>query len=115
VVARLRRWWSGERRFRTITDGDNVTLYSTLAQRIHRALVCGSIRRWIERNRFATHAPPVAGWIRRSSTACSTSCMPSPTSVRHEWKKHGTCTGLSPADYFEKVRAARSLVRIPEA
>jgi len=41
--------------------------------------------------------------------------MPSPALVRHEWKKHGTCTSMPPTGYFEKVRAARSRVRIPEA
>jgi ribonuclease T2 len=40
--------------------------------------------------------------------------MPSPALVHHEWKKHGTCTGMPPADYFEKVRAASRSVRIPE-
>ena len=62
VVARLRKWLSGEGRFRTIAH--NVTLYSPLAlpfpysplaQRINRALVCGTIRRWLVRNRF--HEP----------------------------------------------------------
>ncbi len=42
---------TGEGRFRTIAD--NVTLYFSLAQRINHAAVCGSIRRWIERHRFA--------------------------------------------------------------
>src|SRR5262245_3783700 len=60
VIARLRKWWSGEGRFRVVAD--NVTLYSPLAlpfpysplaQRINRAVVCGSIRRWIERTGFA--------------------------------------------------------------
>jgi ribonuclease T2 len=41
--------------------------------------------------------------------------MPNPTLVRHEWKKHGACTGMPPAEYFETVRAARGRVRIPEA
>jgi glycosyltransferase involved in cell wall biosynthesis len=59
VISRLRKWLSGEGRFRAIAD--NLTLYSPLAlpfpysplaQRINRAVVCGSIRRWLERNRF---------------------------------------------------------------
>jgi ribonuclease T2 len=34
--------------------------------------------------------------------------------ARYQWRKHGSCSGLSPADYFEATRRARALVRIPE-
>lgn len=40
--------------------------------------------------------------------------MPSPGLVRHEWRKHGTCSGLGPRGYFDKVRAAMEKVVIPE-
>jgi ribonuclease T2 len=33
----------------------------------------------------------------------------------HEWRQHGTCTGLSPTDYFDQVRRARDRVTIPDA
>ncbi|WP_245504310.1 ribonuclease T2 [Lichenihabitans psoromatis] len=33
--------------------------------------------------------------------------------ARYEWRKHGTCTGLSPTDYFALVRRARDAVTIP--
>jgi ribonuclease T2 len=33
--------------------------------------------------------------------------------IQHEWATHGTCTGLSPADYFFDVIQARSAVQIP--
>lgn len=33
--------------------------------------------------------------------------------ARYEWRKHGTCSGRSPADYFRDVRAAREAVSIP--
>jgi ribonuclease T2 len=39
--------------------------------------------------------------------------MPSPTLVRHEWATHGTCSGMDPATYFTKVRAAYSGLKIP--
>ncbi|MFY9629603.1 MAG: ribonuclease T2 [Methylocystis sp.] len=34
--------------------------------------------------------------------------------ARYEWRKHGTCTGLSPGDYFDSVARAKSLVTIPQ-
>jgi ribonuclease T2 len=34
--------------------------------------------------------------------------------ARHEWRRHGTCSGKSPAAYFGDVRRARAQVRIPE-
>ena len=37
---------------------------------------------------------------------------PSRGLIHHEWKKHGTCTGLSPLDYFRKaVKTYKSLKR----
>jgi len=39
--------------------------------------------------------------------------MPSKRLVIHEWKKHGTCSGLDAAAYFDTLRAAREKVVIP--
>ncbi len=39
--------------------------------------------------------------------------MPSPRLIFHEWDQHGTCSGLSPRAYFETVRKARAIVKIP--
>lgn len=33
--------------------------------------------------------------------------------ARYEWRKHGTCSGSSPSDYFADVRRAREKVAIP--
>jgi ribonuclease T2 len=40
--------------------------------------------------------------------------MPDIGLVRHEWITHGTCSGLSAADYFASLRQAYSSIRIPE-
>jgi len=39
--------------------------------------------------------------------------MPAPRLIFHEWDRHGTCSGLSPRAYFETVRKARAVVKIP--
>lgn len=40
--------------------------------------------------------------------------IPTSSLVQHEWKAHGTCSGLSAADYFSNVRKARDSVTIPD-
>jgi ribonuclease T2 len=39
--------------------------------------------------------------------------MPSAGLIRHEWRKHGSCAGLSQADFFRVLRAAREKIAIP--
>jgi ribonuclease T2 len=40
--------------------------------------------------------------------------MPAPRLIFNEWDKHGTCSGLTARGYFENVRKARAVVKIPE-
>lgn len=39
--------------------------------------------------------------------------MPSTGLIVHEWRKHGSCSGLSQRDYFAKLRTAYGRVTIP--
>ena len=39
--------------------------------------------------------------------------MPAPGLIYNEWDKHGTCSGLQQRAYFETVRKARAVVKIP--
>ena len=39
--------------------------------------------------------------------------MPDWGLVQHQWRRHGTCTGLSMTAYFESTRAAWGRIRIP--
>lgn len=40
--------------------------------------------------------------------------MPSGGLIRHQWRKHGSCAGLSQRDYFDVVSAARARIEIPK-
>jgi ribonuclease T2 len=41
--------------------------------------------------------------------------MPSAGLIGYQWRKHGTCSGLSQEDYFVAVRAARDRIAVPPA
>lgn len=41
--------------------------------------------------------------------------MPSAGLIGHEWRRHGSCTGLDQQDFFATLRAARRKVTIPPA
>jgi ribonuclease T2 len=34
--------------------------------------------------------------------------------IQHEWEKHGTCSGLSAAQYFDKVEQAYKSIQVPQ-
>jgi ribonuclease T2 len=40
--------------------------------------------------------------------------MPAAGLIRHQWRKHGSCSGLDQDDYFAVLRAARETVSIPQ-
>lgn len=58
---------------------------------------------------------PLDGAPGRRDLEAALRVMPSESLARHQWRKHGSCTGLSPAEYFAATEAARARIRIPEA
>lgn len=49
----------------------------------------------------------------RAETRAMADLMGSDGLAWHAWRKHGTCSGLSPADYFALSREARAAVAVP--
>ena len=39
--------------------------------------------------------------------------MPAPHLIFNEWDRHGTCSGQTQTAYFETIRKARAVVKIP--
>jgi len=39
--------------------------------------------------------------------------MPSAGLIGHQWRRHGSCSGLAMDDYFAKLRAAREKIAVP--
>ena len=52
-------------------------------------------------------------WVPEEQVKAMLDIMPSPNLVIHEWKKHGSCSGLTIAEYFAKIRALFTMIRIP--
>ncbi|MBN8534158.1 MAG: ribonuclease T2 [Rhizobiales bacterium] len=40
--------------------------------------------------------------------------LPDQGLARHQWRKHGSCSGLPPEAYFDATAAARTRVKVPE-
>ena len=63
---------------------------------------------------FPSYCQVPAPRLNRGIVSGMLDLMPSPRLVFHEWDRHGTCSGLPAAGYFETVRKARSAVKIPD-
>lgn len=62
---------------------------------------------------FPRNCVAPAPWIPEPLIRSSLDLMPARGLVVHEWREHGTCSGLSPQAYFETMRRARERVSIP--
>ncbi len=53
--------------------------------------------------------------VSRTALALTHGVYPDEGLARYEWRKHGTCTGLSPEAYFASAKRARDSIAIPDA
>lgn len=63
---------------------------------------------------FPEYCQVPAPRLNRNIVGAMLDLMPSPRLIFHEWDRHGVCSGLSAGRYFEEVRKARAVVKIPE-
>jgi ribonuclease T2 len=63
---------------------------------------------------FPEECGPAARVPSRIALEGARNLYPSEGLARHEWARHGTCSGKSPTDYFADVRRAREAITIPE-
>jgi ribonuclease T2 len=63
---------------------------------------------------YPTECAPAGRTPSRSALEEARGVYPDEGLARYEWRRHGTCSGKSPAEYFGDVRRARDRVRVPE-
>jgi len=62
---------------------------------------------------FPEYCQVPAPRLNRNAVSAMLDLMPPPALIFHEWDRHGVCSGLSPGAYFETIRKARAVVKIP--
>lgn len=62
---------------------------------------------------FPEYCQVPAPRLNRDIVASMLDLMPSPRLIFREWDRHGVCSGLPAGGYFEAVRKARAVVKIP--
>ncbi len=69
---------------------------------------------WPQNERgYPTDCGPAGRVPSRAAVDSVRGLFPDEGLARYQWRKHGTCSGLSPTDYFAAVRTAREKVAIP--
>ena len=64
-------------------------------------------------NGFPEYCQIPAPRLDRGVVSSMLDLMSAPRLIFNEWDRHGTCSGQSPRAYFETVRKARAVVKIP--
>ncbi len=62
---------------------------------------------------FPEYCQAPAPRLDRAIVSSMLDLMPSTRLIFHEWDRHGTCAGLAPRSYFDQVRKARAMMKIP--
>jgi ribonuclease T2 len=62
---------------------------------------------------FPEYCQQPAPRLDRNIVSSMLDLMPAPRLIFHEWDRHGTCSGLPARAYFETIRKARAVVKIP--
>jgi ribonuclease T2 len=63
---------------------------------------------------FPSDCGPAGRFPSRIALAGTKGVYPDENLARYEWRKHGTCSGKSPTDYFADVRKAREAIEVPQ-
>lgn len=64
---------------------------------------------------YPTFCEPSGRFVPRAVIDQTTGLFPDANLARYQWRKHGTCSGGSPSEYFSLVKQARERVHIPES
>jgi len=91
--------------------GDRATQQSECGERPYSFVVHGL---WPQYEKgFPEYCQVPAPRLDRNIVSSMLDLMPAPRLIFREWDRHGTCSGLSARAYFETVRKARAVVKIP--
>ncbi len=94
------------------SEGSNADQTQCAARRPYQFIVHGLWPQF-KRGYPADCASSYGDKVDNSVIASIIDIMPSAGLIRHEWRKHGTCSGLSQEQYFGVVRTAYDHVKTP--
>nr|WP_255616672.1 ribonuclease T2 [Microvirga puerhi] len=64
---------------------------------------------------YPTFCEPQGRFVPRMVIDQLVDLYPTSNLARYQWRKHGTCSGVSPSEYFALVRKARDRIQIPDS